>query len=85
MLGAMLVIATASAQSTDPLALSKEASDLFGEGQFEDALAMAEQSAALAAAGFGPDNIYTAGPLRVLANMYDALGRYWFAAAGVVL
>ena len=58
-LALLVVVATASARTANPLDMVAEAGELFGQARTEEALALVREAIPVSEAGFGPDNLYT--------------------------
>src|SRR5262245_22375322 len=68
--------AVAFAQSDDPVALQRQASELFQAGRHIEAVGVAQRYVAAARARYGEQHVEYARALSRLGHTYDALGRY---------
>ena len=64
-LALLVVVATASARTANPLDMVAEAGELFGQARTEEALALVREAIPVSEAGFGPDNLYERSTKRV--------------------
>lgn len=75
--GALLVVAhPARAQKDRWQQLNSQAAQLQEQGKYAEALPVAQESAKVAEATFGPENEFTLASLNRLATIYSDMGNY---------